>query len=160
MLQRGIRCPSRGRERSRARAFALICVLLAVLLHLADARALRVRGPQRPANVAGASGAGSAGARRATAYNSYEKIQVSSAGSAIVNGLYEKVNSSVYTGNQTVGSLMWRKIKPAGGFTDLCIFNQDGRWWIGDVRNSTDRYYATGGNMKLCAPVACAAPVP
>ena len=86
-----------------------------------------------------------------------EKLQVSGAGSAVVNGVYQKVESSLYTGSSTVGSLMWRQMNPAGGYTDLCILHLTSlvdpsareSWWIGHHRDATADYYKTSGDMTI-----------
>ena len=90
-----------------------------------------LRGPPRTARAATPS------SRRETYVEpvsglrpTHEKLQVSGAGSAVVNGVYQKVESSLYTGSSTVGSLMWRQMNPAGGYTDLCILHQEAAWWI------------------------------
>jgi hypothetical protein len=109
-----------------------------------------LRGPPRTARAATPS------SRRETYVEpvsglrpTHEKLQVSGAGSAVVNGVYQKVESSLYTGSSTVGSLMWRQMNPAGGYTDLCILHQEAAWWIGHHLDATADYYKTSGDMTI-----------
>lgn len=67
-----------------------------------------------------------------------------------MNGVYQKVESSLYTGSSTVGSLMWRQMNPAGGYTDLCILH---------LTNSVDPIHQLGPLLGGLATTATPPPI-